>query len=85
MRLLTIGILLISAGYSSGDLTESVKVLSKVSGILHWISESGLELPYVDWMLEKVDLLQMYVEAGFSLVQKLGITSECTHLIKTYV
>ena len=56
----------------SGELADSVRFLGRVSGALRWVSEVGLGRPYVDWILQKVDLLQMYVTAGASLAERLG-------------
>lgn len=66
-------ILLAMGGLTSGgELADSVRFISRVSGALRWVSEIGLGRPYVDWILQKVDLLQMYVTAGSTLAERLG-------------
>lgn len=65
-----VGVMLSAA--HAAQLSDSVRFFGRVGKILRWASKTGIGRPYVDWVLDKVDSVQLYVEAGSSVAGQLG-------------
>lgn len=62
---------LIVQSEGQASLLTSVKILTSVKGWLQKAQDAHLGQPYVDWILQKLNIVHLYATAGQALAEKL--------------